>query len=156
MSSCLGWYLGGRELVVVTEVFRFPVSHLWTCNHWYYCKSSFLVLYSQWEHGLWASSWFLVSAKTTSIAPCCSRTTGPGKVIRGCCLGLCLGPDITMASGGSSEQSDQYGPHQHCSKFYNFINMLRVAYICVFVFMCFEVTDRAKIVRTGINNFKSF
>lgn len=61
-----------------------------------------------------------------------------------------------MASDGSSEQSDQYDPQQHGSKIYNFINMLRVADICVSVFMCFEVTDRAKTERTGINNLKSF
>jgi hypothetical protein len=49
---------GGRG---ITEAFPVPFSQLCLSSHQYHHKSSLLTLYSQREHGAWASTWFLVT-----------------------------------------------------------------------------------------------
>lgn len=64
MTFCLNCYCGGGggEIGVVAEAFYVPLSQLLVCGHQCHDKSSFLILYSQQEHGLWIYTWFLATA----------------------------------------------------------------------------------------------
>lgn len=72
MTSYLSCYLWGGKLEAedVTEDFYASFSQLWVYCHWCHGKRSFLVLYSQWEHGSWAFTWFLQQTVDVNTALC--------------------------------------------------------------------------------------
>lgn len=51
-------WLGVVVELRVLPCFSLSAMHLYYQDH---CKSSLLALYNQWEHGSWASTWFLVT-----------------------------------------------------------------------------------------------
>jgi hypothetical protein len=85
MAFYLGYYFSGGGLGegLSQKSFIVPLFKLYICCHQYYCKSSFLSLYSQQDHGLQASTWFSVTAQTTNLASSCRRNTDPDKALRG-------------------------------------------------------------------------
>lgn len=44
-----------------------PLLLNWVCVHQNHDKSSFLTLWSMWEHGSWAYTWFVATAQTEDI-----------------------------------------------------------------------------------------
>lgn len=80
----LGW--DRCRVGLVTEPFRVPLSQWRVCRHQHHCKSRFLALYSQQEHGSWTSPWFLATVTTV-------YTT-----------------DLGVASCGSTDYRHRHGP----------------------------------------------
>lgn len=94
MTSFYGCYFlsgwGAVQVGLVTEAFYAPLSQLCVSSHWYHCKRSFLVLYSQWLDWSWVSTWFLAIAWTSNIHVVSS-------------ISMCQGPSLGLQW--------QYAPH---------------------------------------------
>lgn len=106
-------WLGVVVELRVLPCFSLSAMHLYYQDH---CKSSLLALYNQWEHGSWASTWFLV---TMTIIE--GMTLGCSRPMDQTCPQRELGPqistwlqavaqtmDICMVLGGNTGHGHQH------------------------------------------------